>query len=200
MTANGAKFSTDLTGRSVLVHLDAGTEHPERRPIRRQEPLLVWARERWAELASAAVSLGAAWGEAGCPRPASPKVMGGFESWEQMLRGVLQVAGVPGFLANVDARDEAVDADSAEGRELLQSLARVVGTGVEFTAAEAKDRGFEVGAQVGAEEPPGWCTKTPKALGMALSGWRDKPVGGLVLRKVQRPRTADAWRLDQCTN
>jgi hypothetical protein len=187
LTQNAAGLSTELTKRAVLIRLDARTEHPERRAIRRQQPLVSWALEHRAELVAAAFRLCEAWNEAGRPTRRERR-MGGFEGWEQVLGGVLQAVGVSGFLGNVDVRDETVDVEEADLRVLVLSIVENVGVDVPRTAAElVKD------ARTWDEDPSRLGSKSPHGAGKLLRKALGKPVAGYVVRKEERRSTANGW-------
>jgi putative DNA primase/helicase len=187
LTQNAAGLSTELTKRAVLIRLDAGTEHPERRQIRRQQPLVSWALEHRAELLAAAFRICEAWNEAGRPIRRERR-MGGFESWEQVLGGVLQAVGVPGFLGNVDVRDETVDVEEADLRALVLSIVENVGVDVPRTAAELVED-----ARTWDEDPSRLGSRTPKSAGKLLNKALNKPTHGYVLRRELRRSAANGW-------
>ncbi len=190
MTSNGATLSEELTRRTVLIQLDAAVEHPERRTGFRHPELEEWQRDHRVELQTAACHLALWWSRQGRPRVYEPKVMGSFEAWEAVMRGLLESVGVEGFLENVDRRDEA-NVERPEGIALVETVREVMGLGVEFTAKELDEKVRTMSHHVH-HVPDG-----ARALGKRLGQWKDRPVGGFVLRKVPRAREADAWRLDE---
>jgi hypothetical protein len=58
-----------------------------------------------------------AWLAAG--RPPGKRVLGSFESWASVVGGILEHAGVPGFLHDTEALYEAADAEGQEWREFV---------------------------------------------------------------------------------
>jgi hypothetical protein len=190
LTANNARLSEELTARSLWIHLDRESPKPGTHPIKRQEPLLAWAEENRPALVAAALTLWQWWIQAGAPFRPEPKRCGGFEAWEGTMRGVLEACGVDGFFENAGKRDEEVDAETAERRELLRMVEDVVGVGSEFTAAGLSEVGAKWVGEVGTRSPMG----LGKRLGRLLL---DQPVDGLVLRRVKRPKESARWRLDR---
>jgi hypothetical protein len=67
-----------------------GFRHPRLKP---------WVAENRARLESALLTMGRAWFAEG--KPEGSAVIGGFEGWSHTIGGVLEVAGVSGFLANL---------------------------------------------------------------------------------------------------
>jgi hypothetical protein len=54
------------------------------------------------ELIWAALTLAKAWISDGSPEPKGIKLLGGLEEYRRVIGGILQVAGVKGFLSNAD--------------------------------------------------------------------------------------------------
>ena len=97
-TGNNPKVSRELARRTVVIRLDANQERPELRTDFKIKSLLRWGIEHRADLLYAALVLCRAWVAAGQPKGRS--VLGSFESWAEVIGGILEVCGVPGFLEN----------------------------------------------------------------------------------------------------
>jgi len=112
-TANNARLSRELVRRCVPSYMLPESERPyEGRTFKRKLPQ--WALERRPQLATAALTLGRAWLAAG--RPRGGKTIGMFEAWAEVMGGILDVAGVPGFLSNLDGfRRSATDVEGEWG-------------------------------------------------------------------------------------
>jgi hypothetical protein len=117
-TGNNALMSQDLIGRSIRVRLDSQTDTPEARQDFRHSDIKAWTRARLDLLRSAALELCEAWVRAG--RPYSGPRLGKFEAWSRVVGGVLEVAGVRGFLGNREEQAEAADPERGEWRALLE--------------------------------------------------------------------------------
>ena len=74
-------------------------DQPGLRDEFRQPDLRAWAHAHRADIVWAALVLGRSWIAAG--RPRSPKHLGMFEDWAAVIGGVLEVAGIDGFLGNL---------------------------------------------------------------------------------------------------
>ncbi len=109
-TGNNPQFSNEMARRLIRIRLDAETDQPWLRDGFRHENLLGWVRENRSRLVAACLTLGRAWIAAGSPRHA--RTIGSFEEWSHVVGGVLDVAGVPGFLGNLK---ETYHTTSAEG-------------------------------------------------------------------------------------
>jgi putative DNA primase/helicase len=103
-TGNNPQLSGEILRRTIRIRLDAKMEHPEDRERFRHSNLLAWANEHRGELVWAALLLGRAWVAAG--RPKGARSLGSFESWAHVMGGICEVAGVPGFLGNLDEHRE----------------------------------------------------------------------------------------------
>jgi hypothetical protein len=106
-TGNNVQLSDELRRRTVWIRLDPGVEAPERRTGFRHDPLIPYVIEHRADLVWACLVILRAWLEAG--RPSGRRVLGRFEDWSRVMGGVLDVAGVQGFLENIDEMRTSLD-------------------------------------------------------------------------------------------
>jgi putative DNA primase/helicase len=97
-SGNNTHLSRELIRRTLLCRLDAKMDTPWLRQGFRHPQLLVWAKANRGKLIAATLTLCQAWLRAG--RPAGKVSLGMFESWAAVIGGILEVAGVPGLLAN----------------------------------------------------------------------------------------------------
>jgi hypothetical protein len=103
MTGNNVKLDRDLIRRFVRCRLDPGDERPWLRPatIFRHPRIMQWVSETRIQLVWAALVLCQAWIARGCP--AGSKTLGSYESWSAVMGGILQTAGIAGFMENAEA-------------------------------------------------------------------------------------------------
>ncbi|MCG3124890.1 MAG: hypothetical protein GIKADHBN_03396 [Phycisphaerales bacterium] len=107
ITGNRTGFGGDMARRVYPIELDAGCERPEDRDGFRHPDLMEWVRANRPALLRALLIMARAWWVAGCPAPAV-KTWGSFESFVRVVGGILEHAGVQGFLANrAEFRDAA---------------------------------------------------------------------------------------------
>ena len=111
-SANNPTYSDEISRRVVTIRLDAGMERPEERTGFRIPKILSWARENRPTLIWAVLTLVQNWVAQG--RPAGPQVLGGFQPWAETLGGILNCAGVTGFLENRNEVLKKSDPDSQE--------------------------------------------------------------------------------------
>jgi hypothetical protein len=101
LTGNNLILGGDLARRCVWVRLDAQCSEPWRNRKFKHPDLLGWICENRGRLLGASLTLVRAWVVAGRPRASSP-VLGSFEEWCTVIGGILEFAGISGFLGNLD--------------------------------------------------------------------------------------------------
>ncbi len=194
-TGNNPQFSNELARRLVRIRLDAHVDQPWRRDGFRHPNLLAWVRANRARLVAACLTLGRAWIAAGMPR--HHHTLGSFEAWAEVMGGILDAAGVPGFLANLDEMYEAADAEGATWRVFValwwqRHGTAEVGTGDLHALALACEPPLPLGA--GTEHAQ------RIRLGKALGRMRDRvfALGDIKVRiKAAGVRhQAQRWKLD----
>ncbi len=119
-TANNLQIAGDLPRRIVWIGLDAKVEHPEERDTSRfrHPDLSTWMSEHRTELVRAALILIQAWIADG--KPLGKALMGSFESWTKVIGGILQVAGVEGFLTDRQQRRRGADDEAVQWLEFCE--------------------------------------------------------------------------------
>jgi hypothetical protein len=100
-SGNNTQLSREMIRRTVWCRLDAKQDAPWERNEFRHPNLIAWAKAQRGPLVGAALTLVQAWIAVG--RPPGRQTLGMFESWAETLGGILDVAGVPGLLANARA-------------------------------------------------------------------------------------------------
>ncbi len=115
-TGNGITTSRELRRRVLKIVLDARQECPWLRTGFRHN-LVEWRQEHRGEIVGAALTLATAWVQRG--RPLGTAVLGSYERWAATMGGILDAAGVPGFLENLGGAQESFD---EETRQLLDFL------------------------------------------------------------------------------
>lgn len=116
-TSNNASLTLELARRSLRMRLDATTERPWQRTGFRHPDLLAWTLVNRPALVAAVLTMARAWIDAG--RPPGLRVLGMYESWARVVGGILKVAGLEGFLSNLDDLYETADRDGTELRGFI---------------------------------------------------------------------------------
>jgi putative DNA primase/helicase len=194
-TANNADLAPELIRRTVPIRLDTQMERPfDRDPSRfRHKDLIGWATEQRGLLTWSALVMVRAWVAAG--RPPGPRTIGSYERWATTLGGILQVAGIDGFLEDIDEFRTEFDTHSAAWGWLLTALHEVWGS-EPFTTGRA------LGTCDGGEDfldlgDPRYATDRSREtkLGKALVGARNRVHGGLRLEQVGKEHGGNRWRV-----
>jgi len=149
-TGNNPALSSEITRRTVRIRLDAKRDRPWLRAGFRHPDLGPWVGHERPALVGACLTLGRAWLTAGRPVPAGLTALGSFEEWSRVLGGILEVAGVPGFLGNLAEFYEQTDTEGAAVRGFLRAWWEAhAGVAVKasdlFTIADAPDSGLDLG-------------------------------------------------------
>lgn len=101
VTANNIQLDRQIARRSYLIRMDARTARPFLRNQFRHPDLLRFALQHRGEILAALLTLARAWFAAGCPKP-SIQPLGTYEARSLAVGGILQQAGITGFLGNLD--------------------------------------------------------------------------------------------------
>jgi hypothetical protein len=143
---NQVKVAGDIIRRVYRIALRPTYANPQDRPADSfRHPgvsgleLEDWTRANRAALVRAALILVRAWFAAGRPAPPRRLSFGSFTEWERMVGGIIDHAGVPGFLDNLKSwRDEA----STDKQFVIAHLAWLHETfgGSEFRVARVREK------------------------------------------------------------
>lgn len=180
---NNVTVSDDLIRRVYFIRLRSDDESPDTRRDFVHRELLVWVMEHRAELLRALLVLVRNWFALGKPDPTTSVGFGSFERWQAVVGGILEAAGVVGFL---DGRKEwASDSDYSRGLwgAHLEDLFEHYGSS-RFTAGEVAR---ECRLKTIEHLPEGFTVDNVEAqeLGRYYSRKRDNRLNGLVLRRYR---------------
>jgi hypothetical protein len=119
-TGNNLSVGGDLARRSYWTRLDARMARPWQRRGFRHPDLLPYVLANRGKLLAAAFTLARAWFVAGRPQADVP-ILGGFEDWTRVVGGILDFAGIEGFLDNLEQLYEQVDQEEMAWERFLSS-------------------------------------------------------------------------------
>ena len=122
LNGNNLTLRGDIARRSIWSRLDAKRGRPWQGRTFRHPHLLEYVKQHRTEILRAVYLLGKGWLQAGRPKPTKDKLVGGFEAWLHTVGGILEHAGVPGFLDNLDVLYEQVDEEAAEWETFLEAV------------------------------------------------------------------------------
>jgi hypothetical protein len=189
-TGNNIRLGGDLQRRAFWIRLDAHSGTPWLGRTFKHPDLKAWVLENRGKIIGALLTLARAWFVAGQPTAKSP-ILGSYESWSRTIGGILEHAGVHGFLGNLEALYNHADEEAAEWEAFLLSLAGHF-RGRDFTTA-ALGRDLESLPALVAELPgnleEAWAKRNsgvslPKRLGKAFSGLKERRFGESEVRIV----------------
>jgi hypothetical protein len=98
-TGNNLQYSTEIRRRRVPVNIDAGVDRPEDRTGFAIPNVIEWSKQNRSRQVWACLTIIQAWLSAG--KPQGKISMASFEPFAHVMGGILNVAGVPGFLTNL---------------------------------------------------------------------------------------------------
>lgn len=197
-TGNNPEFSNEMARRLVRIRLDARVDQPWRRKDFRHPDLRLWVRVYRAKLVAACLTLCRAWIAAG--KPASAKSIGSYENWAHVIGGILETAGISGFLANIDEMMNASDGEGAMWRGFARTWwdrfgTAEVGTGDLYEIAVTCEPALPLGS--------GGDRSQKTRLGKALGRMRDKvfQFDGYAIRVEATAvrHNTQRWKLSLCS-
>ena len=131
INGNNIQLGGDLPRRCYWVRLDAKMSRPWERKGFKHKDLWAWVAANRGRLIVALLTMARAWYLAGCPEPDVP-VPGSFEAWTRMVGGILQYAGVEGFLGNSEEMYEIGDVEGQEWEAFLAGWHELYGDKIRF--------------------------------------------------------------------
>lgn len=190
---NQVQVKGDITRRVYRIALRPGYANPQdrkassfRHPGTSGLDLGSWTRKHRRELMTAILTLVRAWFAAGSPYPKRGVSFGSFEAWEKIVGGILETAGMPGFLENLRVWRSESDFDGQYWTAHLAWLREQFG-GRAFRTAEVREKALAGGTDQYAA-PPKLDDPTEKAYGKSLgegySRMRGRRMGTLWLERV----------------
>lgn len=177
VTANNPQLSLEIARRCVRVRIDPKQDRPWKRSVFKHKLLRDWARRHRAELVHAILVLVQSWIAAG--RPAGTQPLGSFESWAEVVGGILNHAGIAGFLDDTEKLYEDADAEGQQWREFVAAWWALHGDVWVATADLLRLAGERdlLGSVVGDKSERSRLIR----LGRALSAARDRHFGAYCL-------------------
>jgi hypothetical protein len=134
-TGNNVILGADTSRRTLHIRLESDQERPEERTDFHHHNLLGWVRENRPRLATAAVTILAAYSTAGRPDQGLTP-WGSFEGWSDLVRSAIVWAGQPDPAVTRTELTSQADRETTALRQLLLGWSEVDGAGVGYTVAE----------------------------------------------------------------
>ena len=194
-TGNNVDLCNDIPRRVIPVRLDAGVENPEERKEFRHPNLKLHILQNRNKIINACLSLIQHWANEGYPK--GSKTLGSYEDYAQIIGGILEVAGVKGFLDGREYLYEHSDKETTEWKHFCEIWHETYG----ITPVSVSDL-FEVAKKYNLLLDI-WGGRSEKAafirLGKSLTNNRDRVFGDFSVRDVGKDRytKSNLYRLDK---
>jgi hypothetical protein len=191
-TGNNPALSNEMSRRTIRMRLDARMDRPWLKNGFKHPDLKDWTAAHRGELIAAVLTLVQAWVVAG--RPPGAVKLGSFESWSQVLGGILSHAGVPGFLENLHELYDQSDEEGAAWRVVLEAWWAhfqdgPVGVSNVYGMLACEDPSLDLG--LGDGNPASQKIR----LGKRLAQMRDRQFGRWQIVHAGMKQRAVQWRL-----
>jgi hypothetical protein len=191
-TGNNPALSNEMSRRTVRIRLDARIDRPWLKNGFKHSDLKAWTATHRGELIAAVLTLVQAWLVAG--RPAGAVRLGSFESWSQVIGGILSHTGVPGFLENLHELYDQSDEEGAAWRIVLEAWwahfqDRPVGVSEVYGILAYEDPSLDLGLGDGSP------ASQKIRLGKRLAQMRDRQFGRWQIVHAGMKQRAVQWRL-----
>jgi len=118
-TANNPHLSGELSRRAVLIRLEPDVEKPWERDDFKHSPLLPWVRDNRRRLAEAFLTLIEHWKAEGRP-DGSAERFGSYPTWANVIGGILECAGIGGFMENRERLHREANREVEEWKALME--------------------------------------------------------------------------------
>lgn len=118
-TANNPTMSTEIARRCVRIRIDPRIDRPWLRDGFRIKNLRDWTVQNRGELIWASIVLIQSWIVGGRPGPRNVSPLGSFERWTETIGGILEYAGIEGFLSNAADFYSVADTEGAAWRTFV---------------------------------------------------------------------------------
>ncbi len=204
-SGNNVLPTREIARRCVWIRLDANAESAYDRSQFKHALIRDWAESHRAELVAACITLVRKWLSIGQPAY-SGKLLGSYEGWTRVMGGILEAAGVAGFLENRRALFDEAGSEFDAIREFVQvwherhgqavtestDLFRIASYPDDPQCADIGDWTNVLGDFLGAGKQPSRATR----FGKFLSTYKDRVVGGLKIRQDKPARGKGRWHLE----
>lgn len=201
-TGNNLIASDEIARRCVRIRLDANLERPDQRHSFKHTNLMQWVRQHRFPLMTAALTLINYWVQAGMPRFTDQR-KGSYETWGEVMGGILQTADIAGFLQNEHELYEVATTETSRLVEFVEAWYCLYGE-QEVQVRELFKLASRPDGPIPPTEQGQWCSLLEDALGSGnelsrrtklgrlLDENKDKVIAGYKLlknlRDKKRPR------------
>jgi hypothetical protein len=197
---NNIRLAGDLPRRAYRARLDAQLAQPWlRQPSEFKHPDLIrWVRQKRGDIIAAMLTVARSWVVAGKPKPNDLVSIGSYESFCEVLGGILDYIKVKGFLGNLQQMYSEMDVETPQWGNFLEAWQEVFGdSGV--TVAEVVEK---------LKENEGFAAALPDSLADKDADGYNRKLGtalarrtgvrfpnGLMIQKGAVKQRAIAWKI-----
>jgi putative DNA primase/helicase len=191
-TGNNVRMSDELSRRTIRIRMDARVDRPWLRQGFAIGNLRQYVRQHRGELIWACLTLIQHWIAQGQPVP-SCTPLGSYERWSSVIGGILESAGVHGFLEDMEEFYANADADSTPARDFVNQWFARYGNATMM----AKDL-LDIAVGIDGLELRGHSDRAIRvSLGIMVSGLKDRVFGGLRVTSVGESHRAGLWKIEK---
>lgn len=113
VSGNNLSLSDEIARRSVRIRINSKMSRPELRNDIEHDDILKWCGENRKKIVTALLILVQHWIAKGKPEPEEVSRIGSYEQWRYVVGGVLETAGIPGFIRDFqELCEESVEEDN----------------------------------------------------------------------------------------
>lgn len=196
LTGRNVRLSGDIPRRSVLIEMNAMDnnllQHPENRNFRHPN-IKSWIRENRGKLVAAILTMLRAWIVAGKPSAPNTHIIGSFETWSEIISGILAYADITSFLDNRQKIYDEMDTEVNEWSVFVEAWNSDIILNGKYASArkilnQIKEN-QDLRDCIPSEMEKAVKEENTKSLGNILKSQRDVPLtNGLVIR-AKKDRT-----------
>jgi hypothetical protein len=151
-TGNNPTLSSEMARRTISIRLNAKQAQPWLRSGFRHPNLRAWVKAHRAALVAACLTLIQAWIAKDRPAASNLVTIGMFEEWSSVMAGILENAGIAGFLENREDFYTRSDTEGSDVRGFLTAWwethhATKVKVSTLFAIANAPDSTIDISAK-----------------------------------------------------
>jgi hypothetical protein len=193
ISGNNLQYSLEMARRRQRIRIVPGSEHPENRPTSdfRHPDLKAWVEQNRGDLTWAALVLIQNWIAKGRPTPGI-NPLGSYENWSRVIGGILECAGVGGFLENRVELAEAATTEASAWYEFVETWWEEHGhdelSSAQLMMIATRIEGFPLGSSDSMQG-------RRVAFGAAIAGAEDRVVGDYRIIRAGTRHRAVMWRL-----
>jgi len=187
-TGNNMQFSAEMIRRTVRIRLNARMPQPWTGRTFKHPNLKEWVTQNRGRLMWAAYTLIQAWIAAG--RPKGSEKIGSFESWSEVMGGILDVCGIPGFLKGIQQFYAEADTETGNYEEFVQDWFRAHG----YTLVKTSQL-LPLAARFSSEFEAGGDRSLQTKLGILLNHLRGRVIGNFTVHKSGAIGGIQRWQL-----